>query len=339
MKPRWEDLAARAHGLMAHLLDRHAFDVLASAANLEELREALRSRGFPVADEAGTAEQLELAVRRSAAARLRILTRWSGARNPVLAVIFEDEDRRSLRAVVRGAAQGAPPELRLAGLIPTPGLPERALRALGDQATPRAIALLLTAWDHPYGPPLLPETAATQPDLLAVEYCLNRTFAARALRGAHAARNRVLLAYVRSTIDLENACAALVIVANPTDAPAKRAFVDGGRLLPLPLFLQAVAAGEAGVAARLAAVFRPAGLAMAFQRWSGSADPGAIEQRLLHYRIMALRAEARRDPAGPAAVLEFALRLRAEMLDLRRLIWGVTLGAPRADIAAGLVSA
>jgi hypothetical protein len=34
-----------------------------------------------------------------------------------------------------------------------------------------------------------------------------------------------------------------------------------------------------------------------------------------------------------------ALRLRAELLDLRRIIWGIALAAPRDDIARELVSA
>ncbi|HET9386761.1 MAG TPA: V-type ATPase subunit [Gemmatimonadales bacterium] len=337
MNAGWEDLATRAHGLATHLLGRRDFDVLAAASSLDELSEALRKRGFVVPEGAISADVLELTVRRTAAARLRILSRWAGSRNAVLAVIFEDEDRRSLRAILRGAVQGAPADLRLAGIIPTPALPERALRELAAQATPRAVATLLTTWGNPYGSALLRHTESTQPDLLAIDDCLNRTFAARALRGARIAHNRTLVEYVRLVIDLENACAALVLAAGPrTDASAKQAFVEGGRHLSLAAFLQTVSAGEAGAGQRLAVAFRPAGLATAFERWAG--DPAAIEHRVLRYRIAALKGAERRDPAGPAAVLGFALRVRAEVLDLRRLIWGIVLRAPRSELGAGLVS-
>lgn len=338
MKAGWEDLATRAHGLATHLLGRRDLESLAAAASLDELGEALRKRDFLVPEGGMSADVLDLAVRRTAAARLQVLTRWAGARSAVLTVIFEDEDRRSLRAILRGAVQGAPADLRLAGLIPTPALPERALRELAAQASPRAVAALLTTWGNAYGSALLRDTEATQPDLLAIDYSLNRVFAARALRGARVARSHMLVDYVRLVIDLENASAALVLAAGAlrTDSPAKQAFVEGGRHLTLAAFLDAVSAGETGAGRRLAAVFRPAGLATAFERWG--ADPAAFEHRLLRHRIAALRGAERRDPAGPAAVLGFALRVRAEVLDLRRLIWGIVLRAPRAELGAGLVS-
>ena len=336
MKATWEDLATRSHGLATHLLGRRDLDALAAAGSVAELAVALRARGFPVPDGSVSAEALELAVRRTAAAALRVLTRWAGSRSAQLAVILEDEDRRSLVAILRGAIQGVPADVRLAGLIPTRALPERALRELAHQHVPRAVATLLTSWGNPYGPPLLRETETTQPDLLAIEYCLNRTFAARALEGARTALTRALLDYVRLVIDLENACAALVLAAGEPDAPAERAFVDGGQLFSLSAFLEVVRAGETGAGRQLAAAFRTAGLAMVFERWAG--DPAAIEHRLLQYRIAALRGAERRDPAGPAAILGFALRLRAEVLDLRRLIWGIVLRAPRSELGAGLVT-
>jgi vacuolar-type H+-ATPase subunit C/Vma6 len=325
MKARWEDLATRARGLATHLLTRADFAGLATAPDVATLGAALRARGFPLAEGTPTADGLELAVRRAASAKLRLLTRWAGARHPLLAVILDDEDRRSIRAVVRGAVQGAAAELRLAGLVPTPILPERALTELAGQPTPRAIAALLTAWGKAFGPALLRATQTTQPELLEIEHVLNRSFAERALRGARAAGSPLLLDYVRETIDVENACAALVLAGVENDSATKGAFVDGGRMVSLAAFLDAVAAGV-GAARRLAGAFHGSALARAFERWGD--DPARIEEQLLHCRVAHLRALARRDPAGPASVLEFALRLRAEVLELQRVIWGMALGAP-----------
>jgi vacuolar-type H+-ATPase subunit C/Vma6 len=43
-------------------------------------------------------------------------------------------------------------------------------------------------------------------------------------------------------------------------------------------------------------------------------------------------------PLGPAPLLAYALRLRAEMIDLRRIIWGVALAVPRAALTRDLVT-
>lgn len=325
MKARWEDLATRARGLATHLLTRADIASLATAPDLAALADALRACGFPLAEGTRTADALELAARRVAGARLWLLTRWAGVRNPLLAVILDDEDRRSIRALARGAVQGAAAELRLAGLVPTPSLPERALTELASQPTPRAVAALLTAWGNAFGPALLRATQTTQPDLFEIEQVLNRSFADRALRGARAARSQILLDHVRGTIDLENACTALVLAGAEQDGGATGAFVGGGRALSLAAFLDAVAEG-AGVARRLALAFRGSELARTFERWGS--DPARIEEQLLRCRVSQLRALARRDPAGAASVLEFALRLRAEVVDLQRVIWGVALGAP-----------
>lgn len=328
----------RARGLATHLLSRAELEALAQAPDLEALGDALRARGLLPAEAAATPDGLELAVRRVAAARLRVLARWASSRNALLSVIFADEDRHSLRALIRGSLQGAPPDERLAGLLPTPSLPERALGQLAAQPTPGRIATLLTAWSNPYGAALLPDATAAQPDLLALEYGLTRAFAQQALRGARLARSRELVAYVRETIDLENACAALVLAGAEREAPRQRAFVAGGRLLSLEDFLDAAAARDLRDAGRrLAAAFRNSAFAAVFAQ--SGALPVAVEEALLRQRSTAQRSAARRNPAGAAAVLEYVLRLRAEVLDLRRIIWGIALAAPAGEIAGGLVFA
>jgi vacuolar-type H+-ATPase subunit C/Vma6 len=331
--PRWEDLATRARGLATHLLDRSAIAALAAAHELETLAAALRGHEYPVPEGPVTADDLELAVRRHAGHWLQILSRWAGSRHALLSVIFEDEDRRSIRALVRGAVQGAAADQRLAGLIPTSALPERALRELAVQPSAGTIAVLLTAWGNAYGAAILREAKATQPDLFAIESCINVTFARRALRAARASGSAFLVDYVRDSIDLENAITALVLAGADADSPGKRAFVEGGRRVSLAAFLAALAAGDAGAAGtRLAAAFRPTPLARAFER---AASAATIEDELLRARIALLHDAERQDPAGLASVLEFALRVRAEVSDVRRVIWGVVLGAPRDALVAG----
>jgi len=333
----WGDLDARARGLGTHLLARHQIDSLTAARDVAELTAALRGAGLTIAEGTASAAALELAVRRAAAAQLRVLERWVGERAAVLAVVFEDEDRRSLRALARGAVQHAAPEARLSGLIPTPALPERALEELSRQPSVAALAALLAVWASPYAPALRAVAAAAHPDLLHIELAVNRTFAARALAAARRGRSGELVSYVRETTDLENAMAALVLAHQGKDMVPKDAFLAGGARVDVGVFERAVATGDPVAAARvLSAALAPARVARAFA--GDAAAIASIEGRLLRLRIAALHAARRREPLGPAPLLEYALRLRAQVLDLRRIIWSVALAAPQPDLLAALVT-
>ncbi len=334
----WGDLDARARGLATHLLPRLQLESLTAAPDLSALAEALRRAAVPIEEDVASAAGLELAVRRAAGAELRVLERWVGARAAVLAVVFEDEDRRSLRALVRGAAQHAAPEARVSGVIPTPALPERALEELSRQPSVAALAALLAAWNSPYAPALRSAAAAAQPDLLRVELAVNQAFAARALAAARRGRSPELVAYVREMIDLENAAAALVLAGQGKDIVPKQMFLSGGARLDIGAFERAVASGDPVAAAQLiGAALAPAAVARAFR--GDVAELAGMEATVLRLRIVALHAARRRAPLGPAPVLEYALRLRAQVLDLRRIIWGVALAAPRPDLLAALVTA
>jgi vacuolar-type H+-ATPase subunit C/Vma6 len=329
MSPTWEDLNARARGLGTHLLSPARIAMLAGSADLRALADAMRTSGFALAEDGEpSAEDLELAVRRFADGALRTLERWYGGRADALAVVLEDLDRRSLRAMLHGAAQGAAAPLRLAGAVPTPSLPERALAELARQPTVSAFAALLTAWKHPYGSALLPEAASPHPDLFRLELALNRTWAARAVRSARrAGRTGPLVAFVRLTIDVENALTALVFAAAGRTETPKDGFLPGGLRLPIDAFERAVATGDAqACAVRLAAAFGKTPLAAALR--DGAHDVAALEASLLEAQIAMLRDDQRRRPLEPGSVLLFVLRLRAQVNDLRRIIWGLALSAP-----------
>lgn len=334
MTPRWDDLNARARGLRTHLLTRRDLERLTQSPDLPALADGLRAAGFPVADaDRFSPIGLELAVRRRAGAQLATLARWCGSRIDAAAILYDDEDRLTLRTILRGAAEGADATLRLAGTVPTPALPERALAELARQPTPRSIVALLSAWRHPCGPPLLAALGVGQADLLRLELALNRHFTERALR---LARGGPVHGYVRDIIDVENTLAALVLAERVADVTPKEAFLHGGHRIGIVDFEEAVAAGAAGAAARLARAFGDSPLARALAPAGG--DAAAVETALLRARIAAQRSAGRRDPLGPAPLLAFVLALRAETADLRRLIWGVALDAPRALISAELAT-
>ena len=330
MRARWDDVNARARGLGSHLLGADALAGLAESPDLPALVRGLVSREILAEDIPGvTAAVLELALRRHAAREAGVIRRWLGPRDEVVAVALDAEDRRSLRALVRGAAAGASAEARLAGLIPTLALPERLLEDLASRGRIREQAALLVAAGHPAGASLLAvvsEQAA--PDLFAIELALSRTFAERALRGARR-QGGMLLDYVGMVIDLDNCRGALLLVTRGPGEPAAPAFVPGGRRLPAAEFVRAAMASDSAGAARvLGAALGAGSLAVLLRRHA--ADPIALERALDGEMLGWLRHHARLDPLGPAPLLHYFLRLRHQAVALARLVWSIDLSAPAA---------
>lgn len=340
MSPQWDDLNARARGLGAHFLTRATLEMLAREPDTPALAAALRRQGVLVGTvpEVPGPEEIELALRRWAAAMLGILARWAGPRSAALPFLFDDEDRRSLRAILRGVMQRAPAERRLAGLIPTPTLPERALEALASAPTAAAVGALLVAWRHPLAAAVAAATAVGHPDLFAVESTVSRAFAMQATRAASRSHDPVLRQAVRDIIDLDNARTAMLLASIRRDVEAAEPFLPGGRRVSSAVFHDAVATGEshrAGVI--LAGAFAGTPSASVFvQR---SEDLVALDDELLRCRLRDVARRARCAPVGPLPLLWFGLRLRAQLLDLQRIVWTIALGGPRLPLVAALATA
>jgi vacuolar-type H+-ATPase subunit C/Vma6 len=327
VRPPWDDVNARARGLAGHLVAASVIDELAEVPDLAGFTRALRATGLIGAEATVQSPlELELALRRTAARQFNIMIRWLDQRLPLLRVVIEDEDRRSVRAVVRGAAAGAAAEARLAGLVPTPSLPERLLEELARQPRPEDIAALLAAWRHPFGSAALAAAKGQHPDLSRFELEVDRAFATRAAAGARHG-GPLLRAFVAETIDYANLHAAMVLAGGETEQPAGPAFLAGGRRLTREAFLAAAAMDSQRAAEHLATSFGPPE-ADIIRRYSR--DAAALERELLALRIHRLRSLARRDPLGPAPLLRFFLRLRAQAMNLRVLLWGAALRAPAA---------
>ena len=317
----WDDMAARARGLASHLLGREELDRVERAPGLHELGHILERAGYPVLSAAATpsARGIERAARRRAAADLAVLDRWAGERAAALAVLFEDEDRRSLRAILRGVVAGAAAEERMASLIPTPALGEAALAELSRQPTPAAVAALLLAWQNPYAAAFAEEATRSRPDLFAVERSLDRRYAERALVGARRGGEAVLR-HVRSVLDAENAFAALALASGHDDVDPAEMHVPGGARLGPDTFLEAVAAGSDGVRRVLARAFAGTGLGHALE--GGLSD---LESVVLADQIDEQRRVAHLWPSGPAQVILFVLRRRAEIRSVTEAAWRASL--------------
>jgi len=337
MTARWEAPNARARGLGTHLLSDEAMSALSTAPDLAAMVALLEAAGIVIPEEGRlTPLAIELGIRRAAANELQRLARWFGDRDAAPGLIFADEDRRSLRAMIRGAAAGASAEARLVGLIPTPSLPERVLAELARQPRVTDVAALLVAWDHPLGSALLSAASATatEPDVLRLELEVDRWFTGRA-RAAASHGGRTLRRYVEQSIDLDNARTALLLAASDTELPADDFFLSGGRHLSRAAFRDAAKAGSALAASQqLAGPLAAHGVGGLLLQHAG--DIARLDEALLRARMSALRLEARLDPLGAAPVLAYVLRLRAQVVALRRCLWGIELGIPPARRAAAL---
>jgi hypothetical protein len=265
---------------------------------------------------------MEAAERRRAGAQLRILARWCGPRTRFLTALFELEDCRSIRAGVRSSGAVSATD-RLVGLIPTPALPERALVQLARAPDLFAVAGLLAAWGSPYAAAVLVQAGRQQPDLLALEHALMETWAGRAQRSARRA-GRAMVLHVHRLVDLANCWSALLAATQGREVNPSDLFLDGGELVTREAFLRAVSAPDvASVAAAIDEVVRRSPL-----RDVTSTAPAAGD-RVRRALLAEQQDLARREPLGLSPLITFWLRLQAEVESVQRVIWGLTLGAPR----------
>ena len=331
-------LVARAHGVSTHLLSRQALESLAEAPDLPSLARALARLGAqlePVAEvvDIGAIEQ---AIRRTVDRHLRTLARWQQRSPGVLDVFWAAQDRRSLRALMRGALQGAPVATRLSGLVPTPRLPERVLVELSRQPSALAVARHLSMLGYPDADQLLRAVQKAQPELFAIEVALLSAMAHRATAAARDG-DEALRQFVRERIDIGNVQNALLIAGAARDVDRSAAFVEGGRYLSRHDF--EAAAGATSAQAALASI-RTALAATPLARALPLVVTGVahLERAFLAGTLQRLHQQARTEPMGSARLLGVLLRLEAQARDLRAVAWGAALGTPPATRKQQLVT-
>ena len=132
------------------------------------------------------------------ASDLATLARW--AEPDELAALELDEDRRSLRAIVRGLAAAVPAERRRLATVATSRLPERTIAALAAATSAGELFALLASIDHPLRGAFAGDPATL--DLYAIDVALAATFARVARK---LAPDRAMCAYVDQVLAAEQA--------------------------------------------------------------------------------------------------------------------------------------
>lgn len=330
----WVDVTARVRGLSSRLLGRQVLERLAMSPDLATFARELEATAYHGADalDDRTPAALERQTRRAAGERLSTIAKWSGDRADLLSPLFEDEDRRNLRALVRAIIGNLAVERRTAGLLPTPSLSNAALEALARQPRVRDVGALLASWGNPYGTAILSEAVGTRIDLYALQLAIDGTYATRMLDKAEQAGEPVL-GFVRVQLDAENALTALAASSGALENRAGAHFIDGGTLITRDEFDRLAALPPVEARARLARLVAGTVLAPIAPE-----HPAGSDEAMLTAQLRELRRTVRLDPLSLGVVLEFVLRLRAELEDLARIIWGISLRVPRRRISAGLVT-
>ena len=314
-------LVARARGLSLHLLGDEQLAAIERAASGGALVSSLVRAGFAAsAIGGGSPAAVEAALRARDRVERAIIDRWAEGARDAVDVVDADDDRRSLRAMIRGAAAGAPASARLLGAVPTASLPERLLALLAAASSTAELATVLVRHAHPAAATVVPLLTAATPDLLAVELALGRWFAAtvRPRRADHA-----VAAHVGELLDVDNAGAALLLAERGRDLEPDAHFLDGGARLTRARFVGAARAPLASAGGQLAPAFTRTPLAAVLA--SPAPAPEALEQAALRWHLATQTSFRRREPLGLAQVLWLLLRRRLERVRVRRAAWRVAM--------------
>lgn len=338
MRAFWDAPGTRAVGMGTHLASRAELEAMSAAESVEALSIQLERFGIVAAESrAGLAERLDIGVRRAAGLALERLAIWCGPRRDALAVFLLDEERRAVRGLIRGLVGAEPPETRISGLVPTPRLSERALRRLGEAADLVTLRTQLEAIGSPYARALAGVDEVKPVDLLEIEVALGRIWAESALRQLPR-RAPELSLFVRDAIDLENLWTLLLTrgrdrVSRPLDS----LWIEGGRSVK-PEQLRAIVTTEDEREA--IGLLRGPGLPDSWRQFSTAIDVDVSEweSAALRMRISDLARKRRLSPLGVIPILWYLTRLRGQIVDLSRMVWGIALGVPGTILRSRLVS-
>jgi V/A-type H+/Na+-transporting ATPase subunit C len=253
---------------------------------------------------------------------------------PVLSLfraVLAFEDAWTLKTVLRGIAQGEPPDRIFALVVPTPEFDDPALGELVRQKDIKAVVDLLATWRSPYAP-LLTEAFAryrTHGELFLLEVALDQFVFSEALKAARAdgEDGEILLQFLENQIDLANVG---TLLKRADGGRCDELFVPGGRSVSLHRFQHLASLNEKDLREALAASGRPQ-LDSRLAAIDG-ALPFAVDQILQQALRKEIECQARVHPLSVAVPLSFILERRAEVQRIRLVLRGAEFGVPAAEL-------
>ena len=320
-------LIVRARGLAAHCLSREALERLAEAGDVSAFARSLARLGSSIEPigEPPDVFAVERAISRTANRHFRTMCPWQEQSPGALDVFAAYQDRRSLRAIMRGAVEGRSPHARLEGLFATPSLLQPVLAVLADQTSPVDVIRQLLRLGHADAARLMAVVRTGPADLLAIDVALLAAFAARA-RTAAARADHSVAEFVTTMIDTVNAQNAIVIAGEPRDLDPADLFVNGGRWLSLAVFISAATGSSQQAVTTLARTLSRSPLAPLLP--VVSSDVINLDRVFLSTMLKRFTRVCRVDPLSYAPLLRALLLIDAQSRDLRMLAWGAALGTP-----------
>jgi V/A-type H+/Na+-transporting ATPase subunit C len=252
---------------------------------------------------------------------------------PLFRAVLGFEDAWTLKTVLRGIAQGEPPDRVFMLVAPTPEFDDPALGELVRQKDVKAVVDLLTTWRSPYASPLTRAFARykTHRELFPLEVALDQFVFSEALNaaGGDGEDGEILLQFLENQIDLANVG---TLLKRADGGRCDDLFIPGGRSVSLFRFQHLASLNEKDLKEALAASGRPR-LDSRLAATDG-AVPFTVDQFLQQALRKEIERQARVHPLSVAVPLSFILERRAEVQRIRLVLRGAEFGVPAAELVA-----
>lgn len=145
-----------------------------------------------------------------------------------------------------------------------------------------------------------------------------------------------MVAYAQQVVDVMNTWSVLLHFSEVDAELIETLFIEGGDSIDRTAFARLITFQTLQEATRgLAEALRNSALGAAIGE--RAQDMAALEAAVLRVQIQEQRRAARVRSDGAAPLILFALAMRAEVLNLRRLIWGIALETPGALVKTNLI--
>jgi V/A-type H+/Na+-transporting ATPase subunit C len=241
------------------------------------------------------------------------------AQEPVKLVLLRS-DLKNIKLILRGKRTGKPSH-EIAPLLGGGTLPRSIYEALAEAPDAAAMAQLLTFPGHPLARALR-EACATTREPIEMEIALDRTFYAAMLRRARELDQPYLSHFITAQIDVLNLATGLKLHEMGLQIRLDRAFLQGGKVIHLPLF-ERLAKGDVAALEELGDTD--------FKMVAEARELARIEHQL-RCILLAEASAGAKDELGIGIVVDYVQKKEWEAARLRLLARRANYGLPASSV-------